>query len=121
MLGNERRHFTRVVVRMQITVSHGEAGLIARELQDISMGGAFIVNGTPLPVGTACVLSLEVSGPSSVLQIELEGEVIRTDGTGMAIRFTKIDLDSFLHLRHLVKLFSRDPETIDAELQKTFA
>ncbi len=120
MQGDERRHFTRVQVRMQINISPGEAGLVTRELQDISLGGVFVANGSPLPVGTACLLCLEVSGPSSALRIELEGEVVRTDAKGMAIRFTKVDVDSYLHLRHLVSLFSSSPEAIDSEFNGRF-
>ncbi len=102
---------------MEINVSPGEAGLVKRELRDISLGGAFILNGNPLPVGTECLLGFEVSGPSSVLRVELEGEVIRTDSQGMAILFTRVDVDSLLHLRHLVALHSQSPEAIGAEFK----
>jgi c-di-GMP-binding flagellar brake protein YcgR len=111
----EKRKFTRIPFHTKITISAGETTYVSNQLRDIGLGGAFILLEGSLPAGTACTLDIDLIGPASLLRIQIEGEVVRAQQNGIAIKFTKIDLDSLLHLKHMIKVFTQDPELIHHE------
>jgi DNA-directed RNA polymerase subunit E'/Rpb7 len=51
--------------------------------------------------------------------MEVEGDVVRCEEQGMAVKFTRIDVDSLIHLKHLIKVHAKDPETIAVEYERT--
>ena len=120
MLRDERREFSRVNVELSIMVSPRDADRGRKALKNISLGGAFWADDNPLPAGTECTLHVELSDSSSPLNAEVEGEVVRADEHGVAIRFTSIDLDSFLKLRRLVQSHSLVPQVIEDEFDASF-
>lgn len=113
---DEKRKFTRIPFETTIKVTAGTTVIVSNRSRDIGLGGAFVVTeGTSLPESTSCVLEIDLIGPASLLRIQVEAEVVRVDEEGMAVKFTKIDLDSLVHLRHLIRVHAQDPETVDAE------
>lgn len=92
--------------------------LVSNRLRDISLGGAFIVMQETLSPGTSCNLSFDLTGPNSFLHIEMQGDVIRSEPKGIAVRFTNIDVDSLVHLHHLIRVHAQDPQTISHEYEK---
>jgi len=112
---DEKRKFTRIPFETQITLTAGEKVITADRLRDISLGGVFIFCAETLPEHTPCELDINLVGPASLLRIHVEGEVVRQGDTGLAIEFTRIDLDGLVHLRHFIKVHSMDPQTIDRE------
>jgi c-di-GMP-binding flagellar brake protein YcgR len=115
MTNSEKRRFTRTPFEMEIRVITDDRIVVSNRLKDISLGGAYIAVENPLQEEAPCILSIDLIGPRSLLRIEIEGEVVRSEDDGMAVRFTRIDVDSLVHLRHLIKVHSQDPETIDYE------
>jgi PilZ domain len=111
----ERRDFTRIAVEIEIKVENEGTTVSSDRLRDIGLGGAFIVTEDKPSVGSPLDLTLSVVGPSSFLRMEVQAEVIRQDDNGVAIEFTKIDVDSLIHLHHLIKIHSRDPGVVDKE------
>ena len=116
----EKRKFTRTPFRTEIRVISDDRIVVSNHLRDVSLGGAYILVEKPLDEGTLCILSIDLIGPRSLLRVEIEGEVIRVEDQGMAVKFTRIDVDSFVHLRHLIKVHSQDPDTIDTEFESNF-
>ena len=112
---DEKRKFTRVPFSTKVGLTAGERTIFANEMRDVSLGGAYVLTTESLPQGTGCQLDIELTGPASLLCIRVEGEVLRSDPDGMAIKFTRIDLDSLIHLNHLIRICSSDPELIDLE------
>jgi hypothetical protein len=106
---DDKRKFTRVLFRTEVRVTAGDHIETSTKLRDISLGGAFIEGTSSLQEGEPCVMSVELVGPASLLRIEVEGSVIRAEPGGIGIKFTKIDVDSLLHLHHLIKIHSLDP------------
>jgi hypothetical protein len=70
-----------------------EMGLVSLKTINISAGGAFFKTEDPLPLGTRVKLDLTISIEKlkelldSHCRIKVEGEVIRREGSGIAIRF----------------------------------
>lgn len=116
---DEKRKFTRVLFETTIKITAGSAVIVSNRLRDISLGGAFVsASGTSLPEGTSCILEIDLIGRATLLRIQIEGEVVRSDEEGMAMKFTKMDLDSLVHLRHLIAVHAQDPKAMDAEYDK---
>jgi hypothetical protein len=116
----EKRRFSRAPFQMEIRVIADDRIVVSNHLRDISLGGAYIVVDRPLPEGMPCILSIDLIGPRSLLRVEIEGEVVRVENEGMAVKFTRIDVDSLVHLRHLIRVHAQDPETIDCEFESNF-
>jgi len=114
----EKRKFTRVVFRTEVRITAGEAIEISNQLRDISLGGAFVEGASSLKEGLPCMLSIDLIGPGSLLRMTVEGYVARREPNGIGIKFTRIDVDSLLHLHHLIKIHSLDPETVDVEFAR---
>jgi hypothetical protein len=116
----EKRKFTRVLFETTIKITADKTVIVSNRLRDISLGGAFVfTSGPSLPEGTSCILEIDLVGRATLLRIQIEGEVVRSDEEGMAVKFTKIDLDSLVHLRHLIAVHARDPKTVDVEYDKS--
>jgi len=114
----EKRKFTRVVFKTEVRVAAGDAVEISNQLRDISLGGAFVEGVSSLEEGLPCILSIDLIGPASLLRVTVEGYVARTEPNGIGIKFTRIDVDSLLHLHHLIKIHSLDPESVDLEFAR---
>ncbi len=112
---NEKREFTRVPFKTEVKLSASGKTIISNKLQNISLGGAFISSKETFPPGTMCLLEIKLIGPASLLKIGIEAKVVRTEGHGIAVKFSRIDVDSLIHLRHIVSLQSGKPNEVDLE------
>jgi hypothetical protein len=78
----ERLKFkTKVILTAQPDVS------IEAELTDISMSGLFIQTESQVPIETLVDLDISMTGRSSVLSIRINGNVVRSDESGIGIEF----------------------------------
>lgn len=111
----EKRQFTRIPFETTVRVSVGDRILLSRHLRDVSLGGAFVCTPESFSNGTVCDLEIELKGPGTLLVIHAEGEVTRIEPEGMGLRFTGIDLDGLIHLRHLIRIYAQDPQVVDLE------
>lgn len=111
----EKRQFTRIPFETTVRVTVGDRILLARHVRDVSLGGVFVCTPESFSNGTVCDLEIELKGPGSLLVIHAEGEVTRVEREGMALRFTGMDLDGLIHLRHLIRIYAEDPEVVDLE------
>lgn len=115
MPGPEDRKFTRIPFETEVKVCWEDTVITSTRVRDISLGGIFVLTEGPLPIGLQCIVAIELRGPATLLKIQVEGEVVRAEEDGAGLIFTKMDADSLVHLRHLMKILSEDPETIDQE------
>ena len=115
MDANEKREFTRVPFRTEVKLSAANKTIVSNRLQNISLGGAFISSEESFPPGTMCLLEIKLTGPASLLKIGVEAKVVRAEEGGMGVRFNRMDVDSLIHLRHIVKIQAEDPEEVDLE------
>lgn len=90
----------------------GEAVGIA--VCNISLKGLLAEPQPLAQAGATGLVRVELS-PEAV--IEIESRVIRSDDAGVAIDFTGMEPESFLHLRNLVRYNAPDADQIDAELK----
>lgn len=115
MNDKEKRQFTRVPFRTEAKVSTSDKVISSNNLLNVSLGGAYLEVSERLPEGELCVLTVDLIGPASLLRIQVDGYIVRVEHEGIAVKFTRIDLDSLIHLRHLIKVHSMDPDVVDNE------
>ena len=118
MLNEEKRKFTRVPFSTRVRISSETKSVHSEQMRDISLGGAYFFLTESLPEKTPCTVHIELFGSATLLSIQVEAEVARVDQRGMAVQFTRIDLDSLIHLRHLIRIHSNDEELMDREYSK---
>lgn len=81
---------------------------------NISLKGLLAVPEALVQPGTMGLTRIELS-PEAI--IEVESTVIRSDATGVAMDFSGMSPESFMHLRNLVRYNAPDADQIDAELK----
>lgn len=116
MQNSEKRKFTRIPFRTEIKITARDRVVFSNQLGNLSLGGAYVeTTGEPLPLGEQCTFVVDLVGPASLLRVRVEGEIVRSDGKGIGVTFTQMDLDSLIHLKHLIKVHAQDPDLIDYE------
>ncbi len=96
--GSERRQLQRFSVKAYAvvkTTSPGVEKMFELCTQDISSGGAFFPMEVPLPTGEKVKITLylmisaleKIADIPNKARIETDGEVIRSTGRGMAVKF----------------------------------
>ncbi len=94
---------------------------IKGRVENLSLKGMFFVPEKEvggLMAGKKLEIVLSLTGTGSELSFQVEGEVVRVDEEGVALHFTKIEFDSFLHLRNIVAYNTGDEEGIMEEYNK---
>lgn len=110
MESQERRGTLRVQLHALVNVKIDEQLYAGNaDLRDISMDGLNISSSEALPINCICDLEITISGPSSVLQLRAKGRILRQDAHGAAVKFTELDMDSYIHLKNIV-LYNRAPD-----------
>jgi hypothetical protein len=112
---NEKREFTRVPFKTEVKLSASGKTIISNKLQNVSLGGAFISSDETFPPGTMCLLEIKLTSPATLLKIGIEAKVVRTEENGIGVKFSRMDVDSLIHLRHIVRIQSGDPKEVDLE------
>lgn len=115
MASDEKRKYTRVPFEVDISLVVGDSIITSKRLSNISLGGMYVYSETYHKEGTQCIVRIDLVGSSSGMYVQAEAEVVRNDSSGMALNFTKIDLDSLIILRHLVEIHSEDSNAVDRE------
>lgn len=107
----ERRGASRVKLKAVVNLEVNGSTIISdTDLKDISLDGIALLNANaPIPVNTICDFVITVTGASSVLTISGKGRIIRQDNLGTAIKFTELEMDSYLHLKNIIVL-NRTPD-----------
>ena len=107
-------------------ISHGaaihvEAELISGEaklhgqVNDVSMRGLFLHCKEHFPEKTECTVELYLA--EHALCISAKGRIVRRFEDGMGVEFTEIDLDSFEHLRNLVRMNANNVSQVEGEFK----
>ena len=97
----EKREKSRVPFNLNATFKY-KGNSIEGELDNLSLNGLYIKTGEEIPEYSKIDVNIELSGDTSMLMIKIAGEVIRNDDNGIAIKFSNIDLDSFIHLKNII-------------------
>ncbi len=110
----EKRQFSRVNYHVHVVVScDGES--FPADVENISLHGVLLRSGRHFPIGRQLELTLSLASVSPPVEIRICGETVRQDGELLAVRFYRIDLDSFVHLRNIVSICKGDADSVMSE------
>lgn len=112
---DDRRRFSRIAFHRPAEL-HSGTQRAPCELLDVSLKGALVEAPATFAaeVGRPCTLLIRLGAAEAV--IRMDGEIVRLDGSQVAVRCKEIDLDSIAHLRRLVELNIGDEELLHREL-----
>ncbi len=98
-------------IRIQLKTAETE---IACEgcIRDLSLSGVMIKTTEQLPIETPCDLIIELTGSVEPIRLEISGLVVRHDTDGVAVAFKSMGLDSYTHLKNVVRYNSDTPDEI---------
>jgi hypothetical protein len=107
----EKRDFTRVPFETKAVISwegHSATGMV----ENLSLKGLFLKTSEKVEDDREVSIKIFLTGSSSKLSIDLDGSVLRSENEGLAIKFKKIDIDSFIHLKNVVSYNQGDADEI---------
>jgi hypothetical protein len=111
-----QREFTRVrtAIPVDITV---DGRTIAGQTKDVSLNGCYVATTETAPVeGSACRITLHLDGRGGALVVVGSGEVARRRDDGFAVHIDELfELESYEHLRNLIRYNAEDPDQADRE------
>ncbi|MBN2077732.1 MAG: PilZ domain-containing protein [Spirochaetes bacterium] len=112
----EKRNTVRVPFHVRAIVKY-EGKEMEGEVENLSTGGMLFTTTDGIPVDAAVTMSIILYGSSSHLALNCAGRVVRRTDRGVAIRFTELDIDSFIHLRNIVSRNAYDDKTVMKEFE----
>ncbi|MBF0223954.1 MAG: PilZ domain-containing protein [Desulfobacterales bacterium] len=111
--GDERRLHLRVDFTTRILITIGESQIsVEGSSNDLSLKGVFVSSKDNIPVGTKCNIKVILTGMSPEVVLEMQGRVVRAVKDGFGVAFDSMDLDSYTHLKNIVKYNASDPDNI---------
>jgi hypothetical protein len=113
----EKRNTIRVPFHVRSVIKHADK-IIEGEVVNLSTGGMLFSTKDAIKAGETITISIFLYGSSSHLALNIIGTVVRHSKDSIAIKFTELDLDSFIHLRNIVSLNTQDDDKIVKDFKK---
>lgn len=111
------RSFSRVDFTIDALLTQDDQ-VIRGEVKNVSLQGVFVETGQTLNPEKPVNISIHLTGTSPEIAITATGNVVRADVKGLGIHFTKVDVDSFVHLRNVVSYQCGDGDKVIGEFFK---
>ena len=107
----ERRAHERVVFVTNVLVRWAEGESFESVVcLDLGLGGVKVETGTDVREAAACTVELYLGGSAPPVCLVIEGRVARVEANAVGIRFEKMDVESYAHLKGIVKFNRNEPE-----------
>ncbi len=113
-----KRRFTRVDFKVRAEMTVNDVVYAADEIGNLGVGGCLMPITGEMAAGDSCTVKMFLIGASSELEIQMDGEIIRSEPGETAVKFTGIDPDSLYHLQNIILYNSEDPGIVERELHE---
>jgi hypothetical protein len=113
----EKRNTIRVPFHVRSVIKHADK-IIEGEVVNLSTGGMLFSTKDAIAAGETVQISIFLYGSSSHLTLNITGTVVRQTKESIAIKFTELDLDSFIHLKNIVSHNATDDEKAAKDFKK---
>lgn len=111
----EKRNFSRINFNVGSVIKWQDKSFKG-EVENLSLQGMLTRINDPIPSGEEVDIIIYLSGASPQIPINLQGEVIRSSDEGLALKFVKMNTDSFIHLRNIMAHNTGDSSKVMDEL-----
>ena len=110
---SERRGRNRVGFQTEISLKVGTSEIIGKgNIVDLSLNGVFISTNEDVLIGEKCKVNIVLTGTVDGISLNMSGRVIRRKETGVAVVFDSMDVDTFTHLKNIVRYNSDNPDEV---------
>lgn len=112
---SDRRGRDRVGFHTGISLKIGESEIIGKgSIVDLSLNGVFIETNEDVPVGEKCSVKIILPGTVDKVILQMSGRTVRKKISGIAVHFDSMDIDTFTHLKNIVRYNSGSPDEVFA-------
>jgi hypothetical protein len=109
----ERRQKLRVGFKTQIALKiEGSEIRVTGSSKDLSLTGIFIHTKEQVREGMKCQVGVTLSGMDQPLDLSMEGAIVRSDPAGLAVAFESMDLDTYTHLKNIIRYNTDVPDEV---------
>ncbi len=110
---DERRRKRRVEFSTNIVLKMaGNEIHVTGSSKDLSLNGVFINTQDNIPLNESCQVEIHLTGMVEPLMLQMKGTTVRKEPVGIAVLFESMDLDSYTHLKNIVRYNTADPDSI---------
>ncbi len=109
----EKREYSRVsfTTRIDVTMDpNGENIALSVDSRDLSLRGVFAQTERKFSAGTPCDVVIYLTGSIEGIKLQIQGKVVRQDEAGVGIIFDAMDLDTYTHLKNIVRYNTGEDE-----------
>jgi hypothetical protein len=111
MRRNDRREKIRVGFKTRIVIETGSSRVQTEgSSKDLSLSGIFVNTNERIPTGTSCQVKILVLATTDPLVIQMDGRIVRSVPSGFAISFSSMDIDSYTHLKNVIRYNAENPD-----------
>jgi len=110
----ENRNFTRVDFCECVSIKHADQTFFG-DIKNVSLQGLFIKTPEKVPLRTPVEITFFFSNNSSMY---LNANVVRCEDAGLGIQISRMDVNSFVHLRNVVGMQCNDQDLLMQETLK---
>ncbi len=111
-----QREFTRVRTAVPLDCVFADGRTQSGTTTDLSLNGCYISEGEVPPEGAPCTVVLHLDGRGGAIQVRAHALVVHSRSAGFALHFLElVELESYEHLRNLVRYNATDPDQADLE------
>lgn len=108
---DERRKYSRVRFTTVIQIlleADGEKINLEASSKDLSLKGIFVTTKKKFSSGIKCAIKVYLTGTIDKIELQIKGTIVRVGDTGMGIGFDSMDVDTYSHLKNIVRYNSMD-------------
>lgn len=110
---DERRKKRRVDFITNIVLNMDGAEIhVQGSSKDLSLNGVYIYTKDDIPLNKKCDVEITLTGMLEPLKLRIKGATVRKEPVGIAVLFESMDLDSYTHLKNIVRYNSADPDSV---------
>ena len=111
---DNRRKFDRVDFSTPIKIIlniDGKDINLSGSSKDLSLKGIYIDTTRRFEPGTPCLISIHLSGSTENIELKIQASITRQTDKGMGIAFDSMDVDTYAHLKNIVKYNSMEKDS----------
>ena len=113
MDGREKRKRVRVPFRTEIFIDYDRHKMrFGGDSVNLSLSGILVETKEEIPLGAVCRVRLRLTGTQELVELTMDGRVVRQDHSGFGIRFDEMDLDSYTLLKEVIRHNTDDPDLL---------
>jgi hypothetical protein len=112
------RHFTRVLVRIEVVVRTPDGVETRGLLRDVSLNGLSVETDVAIPAGTVCAVRLLLGTGGEPLPVDARATVTRVGKGWLALHLQDVDPAGYEHFENLVLYNAPNADAFERELEQ---